>query len=142
MGGFSADIVQIHSRSNELPCSSAVSNTVAVIDHAVISMAAGETRVLHIHVTQTGDEDIDRLFELASAPHTNFYEDCETSRHSSTIRSRRSMAKDEDVPSNRPTNPGDLRRRPVARTLHRSPVRAEPVAIPCSAIDQVDIVQR
>ena len=38
-------------------------------------MAAGETRVLHIHATYIGDEDIDRLFDLASALHTNFYED-------------------------------------------------------------------
>ena len=75
MGSFSADIVHMHPCSSELPCSFTVSDAVAVIDHAVISMAAGETRVLHIHVTQTGDEDIDRLFELASALHTNFYED-------------------------------------------------------------------
>ncbi len=39
--------MQIHPCSNELPCSFAVSNAVAVIDDAVNSMA--------------GDEDIDRL---------------------------------------------------------------------------------
>ena len=38
----------------------AVYNAVAVINDAVNSMAAGETRVLHIHETYIGDEDIDR----------------------------------------------------------------------------------
>ena len=52
----------------------AVSNAVAVINDAVNSMAAGETHVLHIHATQIGDEDIDRLFDLAIALHNNFYE--------------------------------------------------------------------
>ena len=52
-----------------------MSNAVAIINDAVNSMAAGETRVLHIHATYIGDEDIDRLFDLASALHTNFYED-------------------------------------------------------------------
>ena len=37
-----------------------VSNAVAVINYAANSMAAGETRVLHIHATYIGDEDIDR----------------------------------------------------------------------------------
>ena len=67
--------MQIHACSNELPCSFAVSNAVAVIDAAVNSMAGGETRVLHRHATQTGDEDIDRLFELAGALQSNFRED-------------------------------------------------------------------
>ena len=38
----------------------AVSNAVAIINAAVNSMAAGETRVLHIYTTYIGDEDIDR----------------------------------------------------------------------------------
>ena len=53
----------------------AVSNAVAVINDAVNSMAAGETHVLHIHATYIGDEDIDRLFDLAIALHNNFYKD-------------------------------------------------------------------
>ena len=36
----------------------AVSNAVAIINDAVNSMAAGETRVLHIYATYIGDEDI------------------------------------------------------------------------------------
>ena len=35
-----------------------MSNAVAIINDAVNSMAAGETRVLHIHATYIGDEDI------------------------------------------------------------------------------------
>ena len=64
----------MHPCSNELPGSFAVSNAIAVTDDAVNSMVAGETRMLHIHATQTGDEDIDRPFELAGARHTNFHE--------------------------------------------------------------------
>ena len=43
--------MEIHPCSNELPCSLTVSNAVVVIDDAVSSMGAGETRVLHLHVT-------------------------------------------------------------------------------------------
>ena len=37
-----------------------MSNAVAVINDAVNSMTAGETRVLYIYATYIGDEDIDR----------------------------------------------------------------------------------
>ena len=65
-----------------------------------------------------------------------------TSRPSSTIFSRRSTGNHVVFTSNGPTKPVHLRRRPVARTLHRSAVQVELMATARGALDQDDCDHR
>ena len=120
----------------------AVSNAVAIINDAVNSMAAGETRVLHIHATYIGDEDIDRLFDLASALHTNFYEDwygagrvLKPAVDFPVARAQRSSSPVRWILAKNSGENGPLRT-PVRRVIIRFIAQLSPAEIPLSRAEQ------